>query len=333
MALQIDSWAVAGAQSSAQIARLMLQSATRNGNGIVESADLEVTELDVPGTSVQVAAGAAVILGQEAAFQGSYYAHNVGVATVPISATDSGGGRSDMVVLQVEDPGIDGTPWTHDPAVDPVYYFRVIEGVGPTDTEPPAGLTAIPLARIDIPVSTATITDAYITDLRQMLQPRSEYVIRTQQGITPTDYAGNITSPSWENWPDLTWTVDIPAWATQVQIDASWVNMGFFPDDHSGSGSNDARGETRISLISGGNSIVTAVGAYNFNEVSATNGYRVNMGVLDDISIPAVLRGTTAEVRMQVSGDPLAGGRLRADAYMHAGVRMMFNEVPVAAAS
>lgn len=332
MTLQLDSWAVGGAGSSPQIARLMLTSATRSGNGIVEPSDLEVQELAVPGTSVRVTAGAAVMLGQEAVFQGSYYAHNVGEEEVPIAATDGGGGRSDLLILRAEDPNIDGTPWTHDPATDNIYYFRVIEGVAPDATEVPAGTTGVALARIDIPTSTATITQDMITDVRTMLQPRSEYVIRTQQGISPIDYAGNIKTPSWENWPDLTWTVDVPEWATQVQVDATWANVGVFPDDYAGSGATDARGEVRVTLISGGTEIVTQAGAYNFNELSPSNGYRANIGVLDDIVIPSALRGTTCEIRMQVSGNDV-GGRLRADSYMHAGVRLMFNEIPVSAAS
>lgn len=332
MTLQVDSWAVEGAGSSPQIARLMLTSATRSGNGIVDPADLEVQELAVPGTSVRVAAGAAVMYGQESVFQGSYYAHNVGEEEVPVTATDGGGGRSDLLILRTEDPGIDGTPWVHDPATDKIYYFRIIEGVASDTTEVPSGTTGVALARIDIPVSTATIIQDYIVDLRTMLQPRTEYVIRTQQGFDPIDYAGNIQTPSWENWPDLTWTVDIPPWATQVQVDATWANAGFFPSDYSGSGSTDARGETRISLKAGTDEILTTTGAYNHNELSDTNGYRVHMSVLDDVDIPSELRGVTAELRMQVSGDTV-GGRLRADDYMHAGVRLMFNEVPVSGAS
>src|SRR5690606_16426003 len=123
-----------------------------------------------------------------ASFQGSYYAYNIGSEQVPIRATDSTGPRSDLVILRVEDPSIDGTPWNHDPTTDPVYYFRVIEGVSNTTTDCPPGTTGVPLARIDIPANTATIMPAHIKDVRVSSNPRTERVVRIQRGITPIDY-------------------------------------------------------------------------------------------------------------------------------------------------
>src|SRR5699024_4076963 len=196
MALEMDSWAVTGAQSSARIARLQHQSGTRSGNGVVDVDHLQVLPLEVPGTAVRITSGGATILGREMGFQGSYFAFNVGDAELDISPTGSGGGRVGMVVLRVEDPNIDGTSWNHDVTEDPVYYFRVIEDVGSNATEPPAGMTAIPLARIHIPASTATITSDMITDIRTPANPRNQRVLRVQRGGTMTDgtwdEAGNI---------------------------------------------------------------------------------------------------------------------------------------------
>lgn len=324
MALERDSWAVSGAESSARIARLQLQSATRGGNGIVEAGDLAVTELDVPGPAVKIAGGAAVAFGREATYQGSYYAFNVGDDQVSINPTGSGAGRSDMVILRVEDPNIDGTPWAHDPANDPIYYFRVIEGVDPTATDVPEGTTGVPLARIDIPPSTATITQDMITDLRVMMDPRTEYVVRVQRGVAPTDYAGDIQIPDWEDWPNLVWTVDVPEWATQVQVDATWGNAAFFDSDYAGSGAHDARGRLRVLL----GSINTDWCAYNFN-VDPNNGQRVSMVLADQIAVPASMRGTTQNLRMQVSGEVGVGGRLRADGFANFVCRLNFLEVPV----
>lgn len=332
MALQMDSWAVSGAQSSARIARLQLQSASRSGNGVVEPLDLEVTELAVPGTSVRIAPGAAVILGQEAAFQGSYYAHNIGEAEVPIAATGSDAPRSDLVVLRVEDPNIDGTAWGHNPATDPVYYFRVIEDVDPTTTTIPPGTTGVALARIDMPASTATVVQDYITDLRTAANPRSERVIRIQRGVVEADKAGNITD-YFENWPDLVWAdVPIPTWATQVQLMGFWSNMGFFSADLAGGeGSTDARGEVRLAFgygAGGGETdLQTATSNYNFN-LNTSNGERVSVTVADQVNIPAVMRGQTGNLRMQVKGTEGVRGRLSADEYSVFWVDLFFLEVP-----
>lgn len=339
MVLQLDSWAVAGAQSSARIARLQLQSASRSGNGVVTTSDLRVRPLAVPGTSVRIDSGAAVVLGREQQFQGSYYAHNIGEDTIPISPTGSGSGRTDMVILRVEDPSIDGTPWTHDPATEPVYYFRVLEGVSPTAVDLPAGMTGIPLARITLPASTGTITAGMITDLRQQANPRTEYVLLTQRGgsqsTTPGDWdeAGNITRPDWERWPQHDWTTTIPEWATQVIVDAEWANAYLKPTG-SVAGTSDAIGDARVGLVGGPDGpLYVAAAGYNANQTSTTNGYRTGFSNYGRINIPAAWRGLTVDVRMYVSGNPGSRGRLVADARANFKVGLQFVEVPVAAAS
>lgn len=330
MALEMDSWAVTGAQSSARIARLMHQSGTASGNGVVDVGHLQVLPLEVPGGGVRILAGGATILGREQEFQGSYFAYNVGDATVDISPTGSGGGRSDMVVLQVEDPNIDGTPWSHDVTTDPVYYFRVIEGVSSTATEPPAGLTAIPLARVTLPASTATVTAGHITDLRQSANPKSQRILRVQRGGTQTggewDEAGNIVAPDWERWPQHDWWVTIPQWATQAQILANWDNVAYDPRGGD-TGVHDARGKLRVGLL-GTQFITTVESAYNFNPTTSTNKYRCSAANRDQIPIPAEMRGETVQVRMYCSGTAGQQGRLIADNYANFSVDVEFLEIP-----
>jgi len=328
VALQLDSWAVAGAQSSARIARLQLTSASRSGNGVVESSDLLVRQLAVPGTSVRVTSGAAVIFGKEAAFQGSYYAHNVGDAEVPISENLTGSPRYDMVILQVEDPGIDGTPWTHDPATDPVYYFRVVQGVSSTDTEAPSGKTAVPLARIRIPASTATIVDADITDLRQMLNPRIHTEVRVQKGQGLEDGRNDEAdfTADYERWPQHDWSVTIPEWATQVQVQANWSNC-LYPAPGSTT-SKDARGLVRVGLVgTGGNVLNTMSSAYNFNPFTAGNGYRCSIGLASQANIPAAMRGMVCDLRMYAKSDAGLTQFLVADGWANFDVTLTFREI------
>lgn len=327
MALQLDSWAVAGAQSSAQIARLQLQSASRSGNGVVTSTDLQVRPLAVPGTSVRIDSGAGIILGREQQFQGSYYAHNVGEATVPISPTGSGAGRTDMVILRVEDPSVDGTPWTWNPATDPVYYFRVLEGVSPTATDLPAGMTGIPLARITLPASTATITSG-ITDLRQQANPRTQRELRVQRGQGLEDGRYDLANykPDFERWPQHDWTVNIPAWATQVQVRADWLGV-MYPAPEDGTGGNyDARGQVRVGFV-GAEFLPTPASAYNLNATTATNGYRANLGIATQIPIPAAMRGTTVQLRMYAKSDEDRIHYLVADGWSNFAVDLEFREM------
>lgn len=330
MALELDSWAVEGAQSSARIARLQLQSGTASGNGVVNSDHMQVRELAVPGTSVRITSGGATILGQEATFQGSYFAFNVGDAELPISPTDSTGGRSDLIVLRVEDPGIDGTPWAWDPSVDPVYYFRVVEGVDPAETLAPAGTTAIPLARIDIPASTATITQDMITDVRQSANPRRQRELRVMRGGGLEDGRNDLAdyTADFERWPQYDWTVTIPTWATQVQVKADWSNV-WYPAPIDGTGGNyDARGQVRVGLIGGSpNNILTPATEYNFNATTATNGYRCSIGMAAQVDVPEAMRGTTVQVRMYAKSDADRIHFLVADGWANHAVDLEFREV------
>jgi len=331
MALEMDSWAVTGAQSSARIARLMHQSGTASGNGVVDTGHLRVLPLEVPGGGVRITSGGATIRGEEQAFQGSYFAFNVGDSELSITPTGSGGGRSDLIVLRVEDPNIDGTPWGHDVTTDPVYYFRVIEGVSSTATEPPAGMTAIALARIDLPASTGTVTSPRIIDVRRSAVPKSQRVLRVQRGGTMTggewDEAGNITAPDFERWPQHDWTVTIPEWATQVQVLADWTNV--FLKALAPGGSNDAIGQLFVGLVGGPDGpLYTENSAYNFNQFSATNGYRCSAANKDQIPIPPEWRGLTVDVRMYVMGNSGQAGRLVADQWANFSVDLEFLEIP-----
>lgn len=334
MALEMDSWAVTGAQSSARIARLMHQSGTASGNGVVDVGHLQVLPLEVPGGGVRITAGGATILGAEQEFQGSYFAYNVGDEQVDISPTGSGGGRSDLIVLRVEDPNIDGTSWGHDVTVDPVYYFRVIEGVSSTATEPPVGMTAIALARIDLPASTGTVTAGMVQDVRQSANPKSQRILRVQRGGTQTDgswdEAGNPAgqAPNFERWPQHDWSVTIPTWATQVQVLGDWTNVYLKPLDPS-TGVNDAIGQLFVGLVGGPDGpLYTTNSAYNFNQLSDTNGYRCSASNKDQIPIPPAWRGLTVQVRMYSMGNAGQMGRLVADSWANFSVDLEFLEVP-----
>ena len=328
MVFNLGVWAVDGSTSDAVLARLQLQSATSGAQGVVGAGDLVVTATGTPSGDVLIGAGACVIAGQEAEFQGAYFGFNIGPASVPITPTGGAGGRSDLIVARVEDPTVAGTPWTHDPATDSLIYARVIEGVSSSTTKAPAGQSAIPLARIDIPSSTSTITQAMIHDLRGADDNvaegygRSLRQLRFQAGITPNDLAGNITA-DYENWPDLVWTVVVPEWATQAQILARWDQVMFQSSD----GNGDAQGTQRVALGVGGTTVYTVNSRYNFN-INSSNAQRVGLSNSGQVDIPAALRGQTCNLSMQVKGGGTAG-RLRADEWANFSVDVEFLEIPV----
>lgn len=221
MALKPVPIAVTGAPHDAQQFRMLVKDLARDQQGVTTGLDLKVTALAVNGAGVQVGDGSGVIAGVVSPVQGHYSAYNIGSTTVPISAT-GGTSRSDMVILRVEDPEYEGT---RDPAVDDIVFFDVISNVGTSATTVPSGYSAIPLARIDIPASTATITSSMIKDLRQVANPRRERI------LYPYYYQGALeeisgTDETWKTLPALAGaspagsmaSIAIPEWARQAQV-------------------------------------------------------------------------------------------------------------------
>jgi hypothetical protein len=82
----------------------------------------------------------------------------------------------------------------------------------------PSGYSAIPLARIDIPASTATITNAMIVDLRKVANPRRERILYPYYAADPlVEISG--TSETWKTHPNLTMAnIAITAWAATAKV-------------------------------------------------------------------------------------------------------------------
>lgn len=215
MALNPTPIATTGAMHTAQQFRMMIRDLSRANQGITEGDHMKVTALATPGGGVQIADGSAVIIGRVSTVQGSYSAYNIGVDTSVTISPTGGTGRSDMVILRVEDPEYEGT---RDPEVDPIVYFQVVSNVGSTATTVPSGYSAIPLARIDIPASTATITNSMIKDLRKVANPRRDRILYPYYAQDPlVEISG--TSETWKTHPNLVLaSVAVPSWATSAKV-------------------------------------------------------------------------------------------------------------------
>lgn len=228
MAFDSTPWFVGGgAQHSPEIARALAYAATGGAEGVVGATDLKVTQLPTPGTSVRLSAGAAIMLNRSAGAGGSSafgstqsYVGRAPTATdIAVDPTTSAGGRTDLVVVRVEDPQY--APWTA-PA-DPVTatYFRpfIVKGV-PAATKTAAelnlGYPAVALAKITLPASTATVTNSHITDLRRIARPRSErrLIPVYQSGNSALNQAAGV----WQNWPLVaSLNLEVPDWATVLR--------------------------------------------------------------------------------------------------------------------
>jgi hypothetical protein len=218
-----------GAEHSPEVARLLAYAATGGAEGIVVPGDLKVVPLAVPGGSVTVSSGAALILNRATGGTAqTYVARNPSADTVGIAPTGSAGGRSDLIVAQIEDPFMAGEPWQApaNPKAGPYVFTRVIPNVpaGTTRLQDVPGYTgrsAVTLARVDLPASTGTVTAAMITDLRALARPRQSSETYADLGASRS----TLSSTSYTTFPAYRPGVPVPTWATHMRVDVTIAQL------------------------------------------------------------------------------------------------------------
>jgi len=295
-------WAVEDGAPTPAVLRSLAWAAGAGAEGIISGPDLRVTALGMPGGAVQAAPGVAVVPAAGPSFSGQSYVVRAPTSTqVPVGATAAGGGRSDLVVARVENPQADPSwPIPTDVTVGPYVFLRVIQDVPPGTTrvqDVRPGDSAVTLARIDIPAATSVITQAMITDLRKLAQPRSARVARILSGAWSTpDTIGALTA-AWEDFPlGARWNIQIPTWATHAVLEASWSQI-LAPD-------GEARGQLRARL-GNLNGVSTA-----YRTLAAARGTYVHAA---EVTIPAALRGTVQPLFLEGLGTAGFTGVLTAD--------------------
>ncbi|MGW7542138.1 hypothetical protein ACWGKQ_13595 [Streptomyces sp. NPDC054770] len=284
-----------GGTHAARAFRMMVRDLARGSQGVTEGDDLKVRQLSTPGAGVRVVDGSAVVRGA-AWGQGSYTQYNVGDATVPIAPTGASA-RSDLVCLRVEDPEYEGT---RNPEADEIGYFHVVSNVSATATTVPAGMTAIPLARVDIPANTTVLTDSVITDLRQIANPRRERRLYTAfpGSVSTLTYSDN----KWHTWPVAArWSVPVPSWATTAKLVTTVAGLRLTRADV----------YARMQNVLGG----TVFGQDTAIDDDQGSGTRRNTVVIaDSITVTATMRGTTQSLYVQTYMSKSETGDLSVDA-------------------
>jgi hypothetical protein len=282
-----------GATHPAQQFRMLVRDLSNGAEGITQGDDLKVTQRATPGAGVTVGDGSGVIRGRANAFQGTYSVCNIGSVNVDIAATGSGSGRSDMLIVRVEDPEYEGSL---NPAIDQVAYFQVISNVSSSATAIPDGRTGIPLARIDIPASTSTITNAMITDLRKIANPRRDRRLYTQSPTGDSALIGSSTAYTAFS-THAGWNIAIPDWATTVRIRVDVSPIRYSVADYFGN--LRATFGSLLTLQSTG---------LDDNQGS---GIRKIPGITaDTLTVPTLYRGTTQLLRAQANGNSGNAGRI-----------------------
>ncbi|MFE0640155.1 hypothetical protein [Streptomyces sp. NPDC058877] len=307
MALIQPPMMVHGGVHPARAMRMMIRDLARGSSGVTEGNDLRVSPLSTPGAGVRVGDGSAVVRGASWA-QGSYTQYNVGDAIVPIAPTGAAA-RSDLVTLRVEDPEYEGT---RDPLTQDIGYFHVVSGVSANTTTSPDGMTAIPLARIDIPANTATVTGWMIKDLRSIANPRKDRRLYTASPPVDQNWAGNA-SGTYVAWPPAArWTIAVPPWATTVRVVLTIAG---------------------VQVLKGGiwSYFSWTLGTVRGQGVTADTGKsdgseRINLISADTQAVPAALRGTNQPLFALMALNSNEAGVLQADVATTAVCDIEFSE-------
>lgn len=312
MALDRTPWLVStqGAQHSSEVARALAFSATQGATGVIGGTSLKITAASTPSSQVRVAPGVAPVVSNYPGHSGqSYILRNATTTYVNIAPTTSAGGRTDAVIARVDDAGLVGQTPSNPNDFD-YTKIQVIQGA-------PAGIKYesdlnlnypfVLLAKIAIPASTATITNAMITDLREVVNPREKTVSRDQPWFTEArvDMVGTGAYPVGQYWPrtdsredTAIETVRIPEWATRVEIEGNWLGVYVSAGTHAGN-----MWATMDSVIR--NTPRDATQYYTWTaEDTAT---RQNWFVRDTRLIPADMRGKDAYFSLRARKGSSAG--------------------------
>lgn len=334
-------WAIgAGARNSAETGRLQTYICSGGATGVLSATDLAVMALDVPDSQVRVLQGAAVIRNRGAnQFAQSYAARNPSEDVVDITPTGSGGGRSDLIIANIENNTISGEPWPEPPSVTdgPYIYTRVVAGVPSSTTsirQIHPEYSAITLARIDIPVSTSAITQAMIKDMR------SVYNVATGGIQGPAggggDNTGNFDSPPTNlpgegtvlatdtdalRFPFSTgWPVTIPATANRVDISLNFTGVKMTGSRWSG--------HAHVNFTGIGSSGDFAL---EFTNPNGSGASRVSYTIsVPNMVVPVSVRGTTQQVYAMASAavvDP-GSGSVSGDSATQCICSARFRQVP-----
>lgn len=303
-------WFVAGGKHEPEVARLLAYAATGGGEGVVQATDCKVEQLDVPATSVRVLPGAVVVRnGAAGAGSQTYLARNAEAQVVTMTATGSGGPRTDLIVARIEDPQYPGTADPADPENGPYVFVRVVADV-PADTtrvQEIAGHendSAVTLARVTRPASTGTVLNSHITDLRTLAQPRTGHETRIANPAAAD--LQNTTATAGEVWPDeASWSIHVPVWATTVRLVGTWAQV-LVP-------AGDAKGLLWI-VLGDTEEVPAPTQKVRYDTSTSGGATRQTYVCADEIPVPEAMRGKTVTVRLRaVKSSGSAAGRITAD--------------------
>lgn len=304
-----------------------LRIAAHDGSeGVLTATDLKVHALSPAGPQVAIDPGAARILNRSQGGANQTYTVNAReLSKLDVLATGPVG-RSDMVIVRIEDPQY--APWPEPPeGEEPNYQYTVpivIPNVSATAAKASdlnLNYSAIALARIDIPANTTVITDAMIKPMRKVARPRRQREVRVFSPAGASVSTLNDTNGNRIHFPLLTELVPCPEWATEVKMVVTVGNLL-----HKG----DITGHMRAEYGWNGVDPYLATefsGIHHVDNTSVGEGDRVTLVIGGELKIPAAFRGKSHYVRTGSVGNDGSSGSVKADEWVSIVVDLEFVEV------
>ena len=135
-------------------------------DGVAEASALAVSEKSgTPNMSVDVAAGAAFVLGTNQTYQGTYFVENRATVNKTISAAHPTNGRIDLVVARVRENLYDSG------GVDAWDIYVVTGTPAGSPVAPAVPDNCLLLATVDVAAAASSILNANITSARTLARP------------------------------------------------------------------------------------------------------------------------------------------------------------------
>lgn len=247
-------------------------------HGIVNTADLAVTQNGTPNMSVNVAAGGAFVRGTQSANQGLYHLWNDATVNLAIAAADATNPRRDLVIAQVRDDFYSGSSKD-----GRVLVVTGTPAASPSDPSLSSYPNAVVLARVAVAANATSIVTANITDLRTRIAATGGTIVgaSTLTPLSPrvgdTWYQTDTNSKQVYNgtaWVPLTMTIPHTSFGTITPTTArtrSSTSYGDFP------GTNLLKIDNFVKYRTDSQLLVTINGSiYSDTSTTATLGVRVN---------------------------------------------------------
>lgn len=330
-------WGIGGGSAilQAEVARFFANLMLAGQEGVMGKDHLAPLQLSTPGSSIQLLPGGMSITNRTPGIVSQSY---LGLATsaiiIPLNPT-TGTSRTDIVMIRVEDPYVSGNPWSlpSDLADGPYIVPHVEYGVSSSiQTIGSLGFnwSAIPICRITRPSSTATILNSHITDLRVLVNPMNGIspaanaygerieltnIVAGSGTIAGTTNKLTPSTSSFIDWPaEANWTVQVPTWATYLELDieihGALVDTGSF------------WGEIRP-VIAGVAQTSVAIDKNN----PSVGGSAEEVWCGGEYYIQPTLRGTSITIKTQGMSHAEAGS-IKSYQYTYTRAHFKFKQVP-----